>query len=139
MKTAGTLVLLVEDCEQTRRLYERVLVEGGYRVAVAADGLEGVRKAESLAPDLIVTDLDMPVLDGLEAVARIRRSERTRTTPIVVLTGTAFRRCMLRAYEVGCNAFLVKPCRPRELLDVIAQCLLAPRALSTRQPLTGTG
>jgi CheY-like chemotaxis protein len=123
MRIVGALVLLVEDCEQTRGAYERVLRDGGYRVATAVDGQDGLAKASELQPDVIVTDLDMPVVDGLEVAARIRADERLCRTPIVVLTACAMRRCMWRAREIGCDRFLFKPCRSGQLLDAVEECL----------------
>src|SRR4051812_49187175 len=135
MPADSKLILFIEDCEQTRSLYEGVFANGGYRVALAADGREGVELAERLRPDVIVTDLDMPVMDGLEAAARIRRCDATQATPIVVLTGSGMRRCILRAYEVGCDAFLIKPCRPRQLLEVIEKLVVSAERSGHDRPL----
>lgn len=123
MDTAARLVLFIEDCAATRILYEHSLSEAGYRVAAAANGLDGVAKAKALQPDLIITDLDMPIMDGFEASRRIRRDPLTRTTPIIVLTGSPSRHCLVRAHEAGCDGYLTKPCAPRKLLEEIKSVL----------------
>jgi two-component system cell cycle response regulator DivK len=119
MDSASRLVLFIDDCAATRLLYQHVLVGAGYRVLLAGDGREGVAQAITNKPDLIVTDLDMPVMDGFEAARQLRRTPRTQTIPIVVLTGSPSRHCLVRAHEAGCDAYLTKPCPPRKLLEVL--------------------
>ena len=123
MDSAGRLVLFIDDCAATRFLYQQVLVEAGYRVSLAGDGREGVAKATVERPDLIVTDLDMPVMDGFEATRHIRRDVHTQAIPIVVLTASPSRHCLVRAHEAGCDAYLTKPCPPRKLLEALALVL----------------
>ena len=81
------LVLIIEDDLSARKLYATMLEQSGFRVVEAHNGLQAVEKAGDLLPDLIVTDLGLPGIDGFEVSRRLRGDPRTRRIPVVALTG----------------------------------------------------
>ena len=102
-------ILIVEDNELSRDMLSRRLEKRGYEVATAADGEEGVAKASADAPDLILMDLAMPVLDGWEATRRIKAGDRTAGIPVIGLSAHAMAEDADRARRVGCDDFDTKP------------------------------
>jgi CheY-like chemotaxis protein len=88
----------------------------GYEVAEAADGLEAIRRAEELQPDIILMDLSMPVVDGWQATRELKRNRRTAHIPIIALTSHALVGAAAPAIAAGCDAFVVRPCRPDRVL-----------------------
>jgi two-component system, cell cycle response regulator DivK len=137
----GALVLVVEDYEDAREMYAEYLRFAGYRVAEARNGLEALEKAAELMPDIILMDLALPKLDGWEATRRLKVNERTRTIPIVALTGHALAGHAEGAREAGCDSFVTKPCLPDALVAEIERMLGGSGAaevgggeLSTRRP-----
>lgn len=117
--SAPPLVLVADDDPDTRLLFRTVLEIRGYCVIEAADGEETVAAAESVRPDLILMDGSLPRLSGLEAVRRIRRSRRIGHVPIVFISGHAGTAFIALAREAGCDEYLVKPCDPAQLEDVL--------------------
>jgi CheY-like chemotaxis protein len=122
------LVLVVEDYTDALELYQEYLEFAGLRVITARNGLEAVARASEHRPDLIVMDIALPFLDGLEATRRIRADERTRTIPIVGLTGTVVRGAEREARAAGCDQFVTKPCLPEELMRHVRDALAAAAA-----------
>jgi CheY-like chemotaxis protein len=123
---APATILVAEDSADTRALLIRALSAHGYRVVEAADGREAVELAVSECPDLVVMDLNMPIMDGFAATERIRElKDRCGEIPVVAVT--AFDTYGMRdaAQEVGCNAYLLKPLALDELESVIAGLLTA--------------
>jgi two-component system, cell cycle response regulator DivK len=120
------LVLLVDDLEDQRELYRQYLEFAGYEVAVARDGFEGIDRALSANPDVVVMDLAMPGLDGFEATQRLRLLDRTRGIPVIALTAHS---TLPREWAVsaGCDGYLAKPCYPDDLRAAIADLLARPR------------
>ena len=116
------LVLVVEDYDDARAMYCAWLTMDGCRVAEAADGREAVERACRLAPDVIVMDLSLPVMDGRAALAALRADPRTRELPVVVLSGEAGARALDPAAE-GWAAFLAKPCTSDGLLEAVRRVL----------------
>ena len=112
---ARALVLLVDDYEDNRLLYAHSLNAAGFRVAEAGDGAEGLQKAFELSPQVIVMDLSLPVIDGWEAIRRLRADPRTRKTPVVALTGHAY----AGEDNPGFDRLLVKPCPPAALIATV--------------------
>jgi two-component system alkaline phosphatase synthesis response regulator PhoP len=112
-------VLLIEDDVENQKLLQDVL-SGQFEVALARDGEEGYRMARADNPDLILLDLMMPKLDGIETCRLLRNDEGTRHIPIIVLTGTSDFEMQLKAFDLGADDLLQKPFRPRELLARIA-------------------
>jgi CheY-like chemotaxis protein len=119
-------VLVAEDSTDTRVVLCRVLADRGYRVVEAADGAEAVELAQSACPDLVVMDLNMPVMDGLAATERIRET-KDRCGDIPVVAVTAFDTYGMRdaAQEAGCDAYLLKPLDLDELAEVVERLLAA--------------
>ena len=117
------LVLVVDDSEDNRDVYAQYLLFSGFRVEIAADGVEAVEKAGALRPDVIVMDLAMPLLDGWEATRRIKAAAGTSRIPVIALTGNADSESKRRTQEVGCSGYLTKPCLPDVLVSEIRRLL----------------
>src|SRR5258706_7936739 len=117
------LILVVDDVADNRDIYTQFLVHAGFQVASASDGQEAVDKAIQLAPDLIVMDLSLPVMDGWEATRRLKQNGTTKGIPIVALTAHAHQGVSETAKEAGCDRFITKPCPPDELAREIARIL----------------
>ncbi|MBB4077959.1 signal transduction histidine kinase/CheY-like chemotaxis protein [Lewinella aquimaris] len=111
----GPRVLLVEDNEELRQLIRFVLADT-YRVAEAANGADGIAKAIDWQPDLIITDVMMPVMDGYELCKTLKSTLATSHIPIIVLTARASSTARIDGYETGADDFLTKPFNNRELL-----------------------
>jgi two-component system cell cycle response regulator DivK len=108
MSSARPRVLLVEDVELNRDLVVQILDEA-YELIVAADGLEGVRLARELRPRLVLMDISLPGIDGLEATRRIKGDPATAGIPVLALTAHAMTGDRERALAAGCDDFLTKP------------------------------
>jgi CheY-like chemotaxis protein len=120
----GVLVLLVEDDRAGREMYALGLEQGGFRVEQAHNGLQALDKALELAPDVVVTDLAIPGIDGLQLCKRLRDNPRTRHIPIIGITGYAsFAAEPDRATRAGCDAVYLKPCLPEILVAEINRLL----------------
>ena len=113
-------VLLVEDDRDGRRLYADWLSQAGFRVVEAHNGLQALDRALEFPPDVVVTDLHIPGIDGFELTRRLRNDPRTRAVPILAVTGyAAFAADPARARRAGCDAVLPKPCSPDELEQTV--------------------
>ena len=119
-------ILLVEDNEMNWDMLSRRLKRKGYEVVVATDGKQGVALAASEAPDLILMDMGLPVLDGWEATRQIKQSTGIQTIPIIALTSHAMKGDREKALSAGCDDYDVKPIDFPRLLEKIQQ-LLEPR------------
>lgn len=117
------LVLVVDDFEDNRAMYAEYLSYSGYEVQQACDGEEAVRMTQELLPDVVVMDLSLPVLDGWEATRRLKADVRTRSIPVIALTGHALAGHSRGAREAGCDAFLAKPCLPDKLVEKVQELL----------------
>lgn len=116
------LVLLVEDDRDTREMYSEFLSYSGMRVTEASNGPRALDSVRAERPDVIVTDIAMPGMDGIELSRQLRASEPTRDVPIIAVTGSM----STGAREAGANIVLEKPCSPDELLHVIEEMLDKP-------------
>lgn len=123
-------VLMVEDHRDIAELYQLKLQLEGYRVAVASDGPTGLEMARSLHPDLILLDVRLPILDGLEVLTALRESEEMRQVPVVVFSEDDSSETMQRARGLNVAAYLVKAnLLPSTLAQVISETLRdRPRA-----------
>jgi CheY-like chemotaxis protein len=110
-------VLIVEDNDSTREMYAWSMRAAGWRVEEAANGEAALYAAALLQPDIIVMDLRLPVLDGIEATRRLKETELTRHIPIVVCS--ALDRAAADALSAGCSAFVTKPCPPEDLRALV--------------------
>ncbi len=117
-------ILLIEDNELNRDMLSRRLERRGYQVVIAADGEQGVQLAQTEAPDLILMDMSLPVLDGWEATRQLKAAPETQSIPIIALTAHAMSDDREKALAVGCNDYDTKPIEFPRLLAKI-QTLLA--------------
>lgn len=116
-------VLVVDDFSDMRELYQQFLGIHGFHVLQAADGEEAVSVAQQVQPAAIVMDLEMPTMGGTEAARALKQDERTKTIPILVLTGSSREHHLADARAAGCAAVLRKPCMPEVLLEAINHVL----------------
>ena len=116
-------ILIVEDQEDNRRILRDLLSKAGFELLEATTGQEGVRLAEVNRPDLILMDVQMPVLDGHEATRRIKAQPELRKIPIIVITSYAMSGDDAKAKAAGADAYVAKPFSPRALLTTIRQFL----------------
>ncbi len=124
-------VLIVDDDPFIRRLVQMKVEQLGHRVETAGDGEEGLRAAERVLPDLILLDLLMPRLNGLEMCRRLRATAYGRDVPVLMLTARAQERDVEAGFAAGATDYLIKPFSPRELQARLRSALQrAPRAVS---------
>ena len=118
-------VFLVEDNEMNRDMLTRRLTKKGYEVATAEDGQEAVDKIGDVKPDIVLMDMSLPRMDGLEATRRIKAHPELGAVPVVVLTANATTNDRDDAMAAGCDAFETKPINLPQLLETMAACLAA--------------
>ncbi len=116
-------ILLVEDNEMNRDMLSRRLERKGYQVVLAVDGLSGVEAALTQAPDLVLMDMSLPVLDGWEATRRLKAAPTTRHIPVIALTAHAMSSDRGKALEAGCDDYDTKPVELPRLLGKIEALL----------------
>lgn len=119
-------VLLVDDYPDAREMYSEYLQFSGFDVVEAANGMEALQRAVDEAPDIILMDLSLPVMDGWEATRRLKADARTAEIPVVALTGHALAGISEGAKQAGCDAFVTKPCLPEDLVREIRRVLDQP-------------
>lgn len=117
-------ILLVEDNELNRDMLSRRLIRNGHMVVVAVDGEQGVAMAISEAPDIVLMDMSLPVLDGWAATRKLRADPATRAIPVIALTAHAMAGDREKALDAGCNDYDTKPVELPRLLGKIAALLL---------------
>jgi CheY-like chemotaxis protein len=122
---AGRRLLLVEDEPVNREVVLGLIGEWGLVVDTAEDGAQALERARRQSYDLILMDMQMPVMDGLEATRRLRRQPATARVPIVAMTANAFAEDRQRCLEAGMNDFLVKPVDPDTLYQTLRHWLVA--------------
>ncbi len=110
-------VLYIEDNFHNRRLVRKVLVARGYNVEEAADGEEGLEKVRTLHPDVVLLDISLPKMDGIEVVKHIRADPELREIPVIALTASAMVGDRERFLAAGCDDYLSKPVRMVTLLE----------------------
>lgn len=114
------LVLLVEDDRDGRLLFAEGLSGAGFRVEQAHNGLQALERAFDLLPDAILTDLNIPGIDGYELTRRLKHDPRTASIPVLAVTGYApFTQDPARAERAGCDLVLPKPCDPDDLARIL--------------------
>jgi len=112
-------ILIIEDNEDNLYLIQFILEKNGYQVAFANEGRSGVKKALNSKPDLILMDVQLPDINGLEATKIIRESEINGTIPIVAITSYAMTGDKERALKAGCSGYIEKPIDPETFLQEI--------------------
>ena len=123
---SGKTVLYIEDNEFNRKIIRQLLAATTYRLLEAADGEQGVATALETRPDLILMDIQLPKLSGLDATRQLRRDARTADIPIIAVTSFALSGDDQQALEAGATAYLAKPYSPRQMLELIRK--LVPEA-----------
>jgi two-component system cell cycle response regulator DivK len=128
-------ILIVEDEPRNLKLFSDLLTRFGYEIFQATDGEMGVESSRTTKPDLILMDIMMPRMDGLEATRIIKADATTKHIPIVALTSFAMKGDRERTLEAGCNAYIAKPVDIQELLKAVSGFL----GTSQSAVLTATG
>jgi CheY-like chemotaxis protein len=127
METKQALILVVEDNPDQLRILTEILRAGGYKVASSLGAETGLRKARSLKPDLILTDLAMPHVSGVELIDRLRSDPATRAIPIVAVTAFVWDSIAQAAGTAGVDGFIAKPYTRQRLIEEVERHL-GPRA-----------
>lgn len=121
-------LLIVEDDASALRLIEYALLQEGYEVIVATNGLQGLKKAQNEKPDLVILDLMLPGLDGFEICSRLRKDPDTEEIPILILSAKTHESDIAMATELGADGYLTKSGDPSEIV-------LKVQALLSQKPL----
>ena len=116
-------ILVVEDQEDNRQILRDLLYSSGYEMTEAWDGEAGVKAAKEQRPDLILMDIQLPLMDGYEATRRIKADPELKDIPIVAVTSYALSGDDGKARAAGCDAYVTKPFSPRQLLAKIKEFL----------------
>jgi two-component system cell cycle response regulator DivK len=120
-------VLIVEDNDKNMKLARDVLQAKGYQTLEAVTGEEGVKLAKEKKPDLVLMDIQLPGINGIEAFRQIRADERTRGIPVVALTASVTPTDRSAIAAAGFDAFLGKPINLKEFLDTVKRLVSAPK------------
>jgi len=116
-------ILVIEDQEDNRRILRDLLTSVGFELFEAEDGAQGIAAAAAHRPDLILMDIQMPVLDGYEATRRLKADPALRGIPVIVVTSYALSGDEEKARAAGCDDYITKPYSPRQLLAKIKEHL----------------
>ena len=119
----GKTILYVEDNEANRKIVRQLLKNTSYSLVEAVDGEAGVTMALEVRPDLVLMDVQLPRISGLEATRRLRAQPTTANTPVIAITSFALSGDEQKAKEAGATAYIAKPYSPRELLALIRKTL----------------
>jgi two-component system cell cycle response regulator DivK len=114
-------ILVVEDQEDNRQILRDLLANAGYEMLEAEDGIQAITQASKHRPDLILMDIQLPMLDGYEATRRIKAKAELRHIPIIVVTSYALSGDDVKARAAGADGYVAKPFSPRKLLATIQQ------------------
>jgi two-component system, OmpR family, response regulator MtrA len=118
-----SLVLIADDDADILSLVKAVLERSGHEVVAASDGAEALASVRARKPDLVVLDIAMPEVDGLEVLRRLRADPTTSELPVVLLSARAQEADVERGFAIGASAYLKKPFSPRELSEHVAELL----------------
>ena len=116
-------ILIIEDQEDNRTIMRDLLTGAGFELIEAADGEEGVKLAQSERPDLILMDIQLPVIDGYEATRRIKAIVELKSIPIIAVTSYALSGDEAKTRAAGCDGYVAKPFSPRHLLAKVREFL----------------
>ena len=114
-------VLVVEDQEDNRRIVRDLFLSAGYQVSEATNGEEALSMAEELVPDLIIMDVQLPLLDGHEATRRLKENPDLKSIPVIIVTSYALSGDEQKARQAGGDAYLSKPVSPTVLLTKVRE------------------
>ena len=114
-------ILAIDDSETMLNMVRQTLEMGGYQVVTAKDGKEGVTQFSATSPDLIITDINMPVMDGITFINEIRKLNKD--VPIITLTTESEDQMKQKGFEAGANGWIEKPFRPAQFLDIVKQVM----------------
>jgi len=120
---SGKTILYVEDNEMNRKIVRDLLKRTKYNLVEAFDGEAGVAKALEIKPDLVLMDVQLPKMSGIDATRQLRAAKETASTPILVITSFALSGDEQKAKDAGATGYLAKPYSPFDLLDRIRQIL----------------
>jgi two-component system cell cycle response regulator DivK len=116
-------ILVVEDQEDNRQILRDLLSSSGYDLTEAGDGEEALKSVAEKRPDLILMDIQLPIMDGYEATRRIKADPQTSNIPVIVVTSYALSGDEGKATAAGCDAYVTKPYSPKQLLAKIREYL----------------
>jgi two-component system cell cycle response regulator DivK len=116
-------ILVVEDAEDNRQILRDLLGMAGYDIVEAHDGAQGVAMATEHKPDLILMDIQMPVMDGYEATRQIKANPELKAIPIMAVTSYALSGDEQKTRDAGCDAYIAKPYSPRQMLAKVREIL----------------
>lgn len=112
-------ILYIEDNAQNRRIVRKILGIKGYDVVEAEDGLEGYKMIRTYKPPLVLLDISLPTMDGIQIVGKVKADEKLQHIPVIALTASAMRGDRERFLDAGCDDYLSKPVRAIELIDMV--------------------
>ena len=115
----GRLILIVDDSASMRQLVSFALKDAGYDVIAAVDGKDAIGKVNGTKVDMVVTDLNMPNMDGIELIRQLRASAANKFTPVVMLTTESQDSKKQEGRSAGASGWIVKPFKPEKLLEVV--------------------
>ena len=130
-KVAGQL-LLVDDEPGLREAVQAYLEDSGFSVRVASNATEGWEMLQQMTPDLVISDIMMPQVDGYEFLAQMRGDQRFKTLPVIFLTARGMTSDRIQGYDAGCDAYLPKPFDPDELVSIVTGIIKRRTAQSNR-------
>ena len=119
---ADKKVLYIEDNYHNRRVVRKILESRGYWLVEAETGEDGLEILDKMRPPLVLLDIGLPGIDGLEVVERIRADEELRDTYVIAVTAAAMQGDQERFLEAGCDNYMSKPIRAIELIDMVSSC-----------------
>jgi chemosensory pili system protein ChpA (sensor histidine kinase/response regulator) len=112
--------MVVDDSLTVRRVTQRLLSREGYQVVLAKDGVDALEHLQSISPDVMLVDIEMPRMDGFDLTRNVRGDERTRRIPIIMITSRTAEKHRNYAMELGVNEYLGKPYQEERLLNLVA-------------------
>jgi len=116
-------ILVIDDNQLNLKLFDAILKKAGHDVVLAEDGLDGVEKALKIVPELILMDVQMPIMGGIEALKILKESKSTKSIPVIAITSFAMKGDQEKMLSEGFDAYNAKPNAPRALMDVVAKIL----------------
>ncbi len=116
-------ILVIDDNQLNLKLFDAILKKAGHDVVLAEDGLDGVEKALKIVPELILMDVQMPIMGGIEALKILKESKSTKSIPVIAITSFAMKGDQEKMLSEGFDAYIAKPIDPRALMDVVGKIL----------------